>query len=1101
MTRNKPSFSNILFRCVALLSVMAMTGCVDDDLGYGPGVYPEGETTVSLEAAFSPFAESELNSRAALPGNAITDISDLVVLVYDKSGNHLSDISPVKIDFSQSEVKYEGRDDHDASNGHKAEAETKCLRDKKITLPYGEYYLIAVANLGTDYSGDPDNMTTGERDTYYELTNPGGKYYNQYGTLDQLRSLKVSWNSDYRLNRQMLGFFTNNTDHSKPDAPKATSEFKTVSIAQPGVSLRAWLRRCASKVTIDFDASGLRENVHVYVKSARIYDAPVECTLGFGNKSGDAEGDYNNHPGKDDDFISPDYTIDYGTGADYTQWPELTKGTPYILDETLLNAEGKPYKRKEFHTADKPALYFYENMQGDAPKGKLAIPDLVGGGVQNSTEKKDGVPYGTYVEVEAYYYAMSTGNISKGTIKYRFMLGKDVEKSCDAERNFHYKLTLKLRGNANEYDWHIDYVDDGFDIPNPWYISYLYNHTATMPFKYTPPKGYKVIQLTAKILENPWYPADGAIPDGEREAPYINNLNKQVGNGFLSLRYKDKTVVTLDEAGYPELQGGKFSYTDHVKGPILNNAYFLGEDPSSSKINRSTREYYFDGRPDETNKEDEAYSYTKEGDKYTFYIPLFTRAKVLVKQTGYSGNNPFVGYERHARLQITAKIQNINNPDDIQEKSEETKIIQVRRIVNPKGVYRKSGNNEDFDVTLLHLPGDNQPEFVEFKSNGPWMAEVVGDKNFITLDGRQYVTGSTNTPIKFKIKFNKLNPKSGNRNAVVRVRYHNYTCVHLIFVRQGYDAQAISKYGKNLNGDNQPATKWETCNQWLWSARGTDPRDEGSLFKYNAIGQGIDAYCNVYRDGSGDVIYTFPTEEDFRSVPDVCLAKGDGSWESSSWSAVTKDSYAWNKAGENRKIATVRDFEQLYRTPHIQFGYGVLYADGATTTQKKVSDAYGWYRRDIQNSKGEWVPDNKKGMRGMFAYFWNIKDPDNEYTAKNVFFPIGRSGYGHRKDAKGKDKAGTLRYASLRNGYADVFESVAPLFCHLYRRPGAIYYAKEPVLDHLQWDGSRGPIDSNDVEASKMYGLDINYFTFDVNAITGGNVGKGEDACFLRYVQ
>lgn len=357
MTRNKPSFSNILFRCVALLSVMAMTGCVDDDLGYGPGVYPEGETTVSLEAAFSPFAESELNSRAALPGNAITDISDLVVLVYDKSGNHLSDISPVKIDFSQSEVKYEGRDDHDASNGHKAEAETKCLRDKKITLPYGEYYLIAVANLGTDYSGDPDNMTTGERDTYYELTNPGGKYYNQYGTLDQLRSLKVSWNSDYRLNRQMLGFFTNNTDHSKPDAPKATSEFKTVSIAQPGVSLRAWLRRCASKVTIDFDASGLRENVHVYVKSARIYDAPVECTLGFGNKSGDAEGDYNNHPGKDDDFISPDYTIDYGTGADYTQWPELTKGTPISSTRRCSTPRASPISaRNSTRPTNRPSI-------------------------------------------------------------------------------------------------------------------------------------------------------------------------------------------------------------------------------------------------------------------------------------------------------------------------------------------------------------------------------------------------------------------------------------------------------------------------------------------------------------------------------------------------------------------------------------------------------------------------------------------------------------------------------------------------------------------------------------------------------------------------
>lgn len=166
----------------------------------------------------------------------------------------------------------------------------------------------------------------------------------------------------------------------------------------------------------------------------------------------------------------------------------------------------------------------------------------------------------------------------------------------------------------------------------------------------------------------------------------------------------------------------------------------------------------------------------------------------------------------------------------------------------------------------------------------------------------------------------------------------------------------------------------------------------------------------------------------------------------------------------------------------------MLYADGATTTQKKVADAYGWYRFDLGDR-----PDNKKGMRGMFAYYWDENDPGNEFTAKNIFFPIGRSGYGHRKAAKKEDVDGTLRYSCNRDGYASVFENVAPLFCHLYRRPGAIYYARETSDSYLGWDGNT----YNDT----FYALDINYFTFDVNAITASNVGSGADACFLRFVE
>ncbi len=40
------------------------------------------------------------------------------------------------------------------------------------------------------------------------------------------------------------------------------------------------------------------------------------------------------------------------------------------------------------------------------------------------------------------------------------MLGKNADDDYNAERNFHYKLTLRFRGHANDVDWHIEYDED-----------------------------------------------------------------------------------------------------------------------------------------------------------------------------------------------------------------------------------------------------------------------------------------------------------------------------------------------------------------------------------------------------------------------------------------------------------------------------------------------------------------------------------------------------------------------------------------------------------------------------------------------------------------
>ena len=91
--------------------------------------------------------------------------------------------------------------------------------------------------------------------------------------------------------------------------------------------------------------------------------------------------------------------------------------------------------------------------------------------------------------MHAFYVSINDKKVGRGPIKYRFMLGKDVITDYNAERNHHYKLTLKFKGYANDADWHIEYEEPepGIEVPNPYYISYLYNRTMNLPVKINVP--------------------------------------------------------------------------------------------------------------------------------------------------------------------------------------------------------------------------------------------------------------------------------------------------------------------------------------------------------------------------------------------------------------------------------------------------------------------------------------------------------------------------------------------------------------------------------------------------------------------------------------
>ena len=1102
--------------------MVLMEGCKDDVLG-DFGNQSEGEATVNLEAAFSPFAGGNLSrSSSTSPARGYNTISDIVILTFSSNDEKLVDIYEPRY----YQVKDEERTDSDASNSQTAETETKSVSNISLKIPRGSYYIVAVANYGEYRSSEDGEITTIK--TSLEKLQENEDFEIDKFTLDNLRSLRVLWDSEeYANNRAMLGYF------ASPDAvvPHSGRGFEKVIINQSAMSLKAWLRRCASKITVDFDGSSLSENISIFIKDVKIRDLAKDCSLGFGSPSTDEENavDYNNHPSKDEDLLPSDGSyLEFGEGENYLDWPCITKQSPYLLAE-----DGK--SRKNLHTQDADCLYFYENMQGvregynRAPK-----PNLNEGGVAEGYNLKDGVPFGTYIEVTAHYISEVNSQSQEQDIKYRFMLGKNVTDNFDAERNYHYKLTLKFMGKANEYHWHIDYTrQDGFKVPNPWYVSYVYNHDAYLPFDFDIPEDWEIVDMKAKIITNPWYPTTGSTgegvdseltdanyeikpetPSGDEDYPYQTGDNKYTGNGFLSLRAPSSESVLTDTRA-----GTKWSNYGTSGANKINQDYFDGkkagtdsEGQSVTPVNHGERTIITNTNVSSDGSEREKISVARRQGTYSITIPLFTREKSLIKQTGYTGNNPFVGYQRVAKLELSATVRKKDDHSQTKDYTAKVNVVQVRRVVNPKGVYRRKGNYESFHVNLKYLTSESSDgNFTSIISRGPWMAEILGDHNFITLDGKQRITGSSRSEIDFTIKFNRM-ASGDNKNAIIRIKYHNYTCTHLIFVRQGYDAQAICDGGPVYNNSHATPTLWNTFNMVAGDKMAEDPRDEGSLFKYGGVNEAISSIDNIYKDASGNPIFYEQSMSGFVPHETLTILNSDGSvnTEKNKWTEVGTNVAGFsvarnsdNTAMEISHAATMRDFEQLYLTTHIEFGYGVLYADGAVETQSSLEMVNGWYRDDPSPNK------NQKGMRGLFAYYWNPDNPSHYCNAKNIFLPIGRSGYGHRKNAREENYnngKGILRYSSARakpamqyGGVYQNFQNVAPLFEFLYRRMGAIYWAREetPVGGYLVWNGGT----EVDPYGTGAVGMDLNYFSFDVNSILFNDLDKGGDACFVRTVK
>lgn len=1119
---------------ILLLTVtlaLLYTGCVDDTFADYNTDYGDGIGNLQVQVEFENLSPA-LDTRAA--GDAIGPVSNLQMVIYSYSNgtatfrervvcNELEDYTLISQGNSAEPSDTISCNDQHAggqfeSTGEKTDRATFSIKD----LPYGAYKIYAVANAPV-------------------LT------YEQCETEESLKNIQFKWDSkNVANNKAMFGYFTSNNDKPQSsgfDAP-------LIVVNKPSVNIHSWIKRLASKVTVAFDPSELKEAVTVYIKSVTIHDIPHTCLLGMDNK-----------PGENDSLLFKGESIDYSNGSsDYNKWAiKMQKGSG---------------RKGSDHSNTAEALFFFENKQGDfsnVPNKKdylkEQIPDETGTSINEPGDNlyggengpkdndfKDRVKYGSYIEVVGYYVSKNSEKMSSGNIKYRFMLGKDIMYNYDAERNYHYKLTLKFRGFANEADWHIVYEEPTPSLytPDIYYVSYLYGQESEFPVRVITDDPYNTPNYTlkAEIVENSWWPYDEDTDDhlppsfigngndpngfawmkaavtnevsssenaGQTSAYYVKD--KRDYAGFLSLR-KPETVpgkpdvyadIKLPNAvedngrdyGPKHSQGLKDYYTDHN---VAHAAYTLNEGTRYVGLYKlgPDNKYTFTGG----NSSNGEYTVTKDDDgSVTLKIPMYPRPLKMSAGTDFTGNNPYPSFQRRAKVRFmlfdekgdSVEFRDLAN-NEIKVYHRDVPIIQVRRIENPKAIYRAHDNQEPFNVVLMHRRhrnGHAAEKYEDFESIGPWRAIILKDpKGLVKLskggtevqgEGKS-IGGSGGEKIAFTYTPTGVCGENETRCAIIKVEYHDYTCNHLIFVRQGYD-KGVDLAGTNWSLYQVYAAKGTSTSQPQNGVGKTvtvdvtkSPLSIGSLLKRGHYNASIREASNPgwLKDISNlSVAYYNGSKVDttlmaWGSIGGFGWYRYDGREERNTYEWADTWDATVNKSSKKLTVPTYSNYENL--RDQCDFGFGIAYADGATTTDEDLSDAYGYI--DAKNTGVK----SSNGVRACVAY--------DKATGNNILFPLGKEGHGRRATSGatlitsktdfgvgGKRGAGVLSYGGLASVLWQSAAVHRPITYNHYRTPGAMYWVKKPKYI------------SGDDQASYA-SWDINYFTCTFNNYSAASLGN-----------
>ncbi len=1111
-----------------LLPALLFTAC-EDELPYDSAIIGEGEANLSAQVEFHAL-EPALESRSA--GNAVDRVDQLWMVIYkvNADGTDGELYEKVRIYDSATNYKLPGSDfniDQKGNSDVPSDAETVTPSDnqnvghddgtisgtgektpsatfKLKNIPYGRYKMFAVANV---------DLTAVD-----------------CSTIKALREKRFDWQTDVKLDNQMFGYFTPTTSQT------STGEAPVITLNQAEVSLHAWVRRMVSKVTVSFDGSELNENVRIYIKSVTIHDIPASCALGEENTPTDASELITNG----ESFTY--YNAGEGANTDHEKW-------------SVILSKGEPYGGETGHTEDDRALYFFENMQGNFPNDptmdKRQDPNAVGTPENESDDKlvypstgpdyKDKRIYGTYIEVEAYYDSRHKDKISQGPIRYRFMLGKNSTFNYNAERNYHYKLTLKFRGWANEADWHISYKEYKRTLitPEPYYISYLYGQQMDFPARVLllPEDNPADFSVKAEIVENNWWPwdrdyknADGTY--GTRPSQFVPTgtvaTSMQTINGFAwnepamtIYPYQKYTPAAYAAKGQDFIYGGSnyvgFLQLKPVSTLSIGDNYpGMGTGDDSNNYGPKANEFLqgvYKGA-------DIAYrsygvtsgTYDPKDQSYALKIPMYTREKQMVNASDFSGNNPYMNYYRFAKVRFTLLKNGKAIPFQNEEGKEETEriatIFQVPRVENPKAIYRDWDDDDAFDVVLMQADKVNSSgsySYAPFKSDGPWRASIMAEtEDFILLTGPDgktksaigdYVEGSTEQIISFTYKpKSKLTSSNQTRCGIIKVEYHDYNCVHLIFVRQGYHRgvklgtatwscyNVYSSRGGATNTTQLNSKNAENNVSQAYVRLTGSPLSIGSLYKRNQYNYGILE--------SNDNTYGWLTRVNGANLSTTHLTLNNtlASARNSTWSTISGT--GWNNStarwatqwqavagvyenGTQFRVPTAAEYNSLLST--CQYGFGIAYAGGSTTTATSVEQATEFKDYNNDGTDDSPILGQAHGIRACVVY----ENGEGSNKGRNILFPLGSTGQGKRtmnvytrnnytvQLANGSTAAipsiwhyaynngwgGTLTYSNLNNVLAADIDRYRPLAYNILRQSGSIYWIHQPSgTAYASWD-------------------------------------------------
>lgn len=603
----------------------------------------------------------------------------------------------------------------------------------------------------------------------------------------------------------------------------------------------------------------------------------------------------------------------------------------------------------------------------------------------------------------------------------------------------------------HDQKWYTGGKDNGpkdmFKLRDFSYYEYTYNENSLQKNgKVTPiwagflalkaPTGYtdRNTVLPVGIFDTPdkdWYLNDGTGSDkGSVEAMrdyYLGVVGKQAGHAGTTIN-----SIPQHEAVYD------VTLTDEQKEKTVGN------DRNSYRVVRNG-----------------------DGTK-TLYIPVFTRPKSIIYISGFSGNNPYETYKRKAVLRVSGHYILSDGSDDWKETY--SPVFQVRRITNPKAVWRSYDNKDDFHVTLYRLETAISTNFVPLISNGEWRAFLAagGDNGYFTLDdGKDTVRGSTGDPIKFKIGFKGCG-KTESKCALVRVEYDGYTCFHPIYLRQGVNAALAIDDGKD-------AALWSSYSVYKFNTTATtvpypdgtveaeltqSPLALGTMFKRGNLKQGILISNNKTwgpSEATNGITTIYNAELELSDGTKTTAWKDiKGYARTNAENGVTTsmvDSWKWpdikaTVVGESREysLPTYAQYEKL-RSHRVALG--VCYYDGATEPATNTDDAFMYL--DPENVSRS----SNVGMRGAIIY--------NSNNFKQVFFPVGAYGMGRRtvqgtlvnNSGKEPDIPGVLRYGaqpkelSYDNGHHNQYR---PITYNIASNPGALYWLKDNSGSNVGWD-------------------------------------------------